>query len=67
VFQINVDGCADKFFLFVLGRQQFFWNCLQFYVRLELESPLDKRQIMEDRLSSGTGNMPQTWLRWPCL
>jgi hypothetical protein len=35
--------------------------CLQFYVRLGPESPLDKIQIMEDRLSSGTGSMPKTW------
>jgi hypothetical protein len=32
--------------------------CLQFYVHLEPESPLDERQIMEDRLSTCTGNMP---------
>jgi hypothetical protein len=36
-------------------------NCLQFYVHLGPESPLDERQIMEDRLSCSTGNMPQTW------
>jgi hypothetical protein len=35
--------------------------CLQFYVRLGLENPLDERQIMEDRLSSAIGSMPQTW------
>ncbi len=35
--------------------------CLQFYIHLGSESPLDKRQITEDRLSSGTGSMPQTW------
>ncbi len=40
-----------------------FIYCLQFYVRLGLESPLDERQIMEDRLSSGIGSMPQTWPR----
>jgi hypothetical protein len=34
--------------------------CLQFYVRLGRESPLDERQIMEDTLSSSIGNMPQT-------
>ncbi len=37
--------------------------CLQFYVRLGLESPLNERQIMEDRLFSGIGSMPQTWPR----
>jgi hypothetical protein len=34
--------------------------CLQ-YVHLGLENPLNKRQIVEDRLSSHTSNMPQTW------
>jgi hypothetical protein len=41
--------------------------CLQFYIHLGLESPLDERQIMEDRLSSRTDSMPQTWPGRPCL
>jgi hypothetical protein len=36
---------------------------LQFYVRLGLDSSLNERQIMEDIISFGTGNMPQTWPR----
>jgi hypothetical protein len=41
--------------------------CLQFYLRLGPESPLDERQIMEDKLSFSTGSMPQTWAGQPCL
>jgi len=41
--------------------------CLQFYVHLGPKSPLDEKQIMEDRLSFGTSNMPQTWPGRPCL
>jgi len=40
--------------------------CLQFYIRLGPESPLDKRQIMENKLSSNISNMPQTWPRRLC-
>jgi hypothetical protein len=40
--------------------------CLQFYVCLGPESPLDERQIMEDKLSSGIGSMPQTLLGQLC-
>jgi hypothetical protein len=32
--------------------------CLQFYVYLGLESPLDERKIMEDRLSFVINSMP---------
>jgi hypothetical protein len=32
--------------------------CLQFYIRLGLESPLDKKQIIEDILSFSTISMP---------
>jgi hypothetical protein len=39
---------------------------LQFYVHLGPESPLDERWIMEDRFSSGTSSMPQTWTGRPC-
>jgi len=36
--------------------------CLQFYIHLGPKSPLNKTQIMEDKLSSCIGKMPQTWL-----
>jgi len=31
---------------------------LQFYIHLGPKSPLDERQIMEDKLSSSIGSMP---------
>jgi hypothetical protein len=50
-----------KFWIFLCEKFHYVY-CLQFYVRLGLESPLDERQIIEDSLSFGTSSMLQTWL-----
>jgi hypothetical protein len=39
-------------------RRMFTVFCLQFYVRLGPESPLNESQIIQDRLSSSTTSMP---------
>jgi hypothetical protein len=50
------------------NNSKFTGYCLQFNVCLGIESPLDERwiMVMEERLSSGIGSMPQIWPGQPC-
>jgi hypothetical protein len=51
-YGINIDVKVFRMVLVSVAGLNVY--CLQFYVRLGPESPLDERQIMENRLSSGT-------------